>query len=84
MAAPAGNRWQRIEELFYAALELPLADRKLFLEKACGNDSSLREEVQSLLDSSNKTVGFLEQSVLNAARDVDEAADAIVGRQIGG
>ena len=41
--------WQRAGELFAAAVELPLAQRPGFLDRACGGDDELRSEVESLL-----------------------------------
>ncbi len=82
MAAPPGYNWQRVEELFYAALEQSPSDRNSFLERACGNDIGLRKEVDSLLSASDKTLGFIQKPVQEAARNLD--GDAITsGRQIG-
>src|ERR1700733_1811009 len=79
MAAPAGNRWQRIEETFYAALEHAPPDRDAFLDQACGDDLALRNEVQSLLDASDKTLSFLEKPVQQAARNLGETGDRHLG-----
>ena len=43
------NRWQRIEDIFHQAVELSPAQRSAFLDKACGTDRDLRQEVESLL-----------------------------------
>jgi eukaryotic-like serine/threonine-protein kinase len=43
------ERWQQIKALLAAALERAAAERALFLEQACGGDSSLRAEVESLI-----------------------------------
>jgi hypothetical protein len=45
------ERWQRIKDVFQAALERPAAERAAFLGKACGDDSELRREVESLLNA---------------------------------
>src|SRR5262249_32612278 len=42
-------RWQRINELFQAALERDAEGRSEFLETSCNGDSSLRAEIESLL-----------------------------------
>jgi hypothetical protein len=34
--------WPRVEELFHAALERPPAERRAFLDGACGADVELR------------------------------------------
>ncbi|HUO15386.1 MAG TPA: serine/threonine-protein kinase [Verrucomicrobiae bacterium] len=84
MAAPAGNRWQQVEAIFYAALEQSPSERDLYVNQACGGDEALRSEVQSLLDASGKTVGFLKNRVEAAAHTLDEDEKSeIIGRQIG-
>src|SRR4051794_30870325 len=51
------DRWQRVEQLFYAALDEPAERRETFLTRACGSDLELLREVNSLLtahDAGNK------------------------------
>jgi eukaryotic-like serine/threonine-protein kinase len=43
------ERWKRIEELYHSAVEIPDSARDSFLQKACGGDQGLLEEVESLL-----------------------------------
>jgi len=43
------QQWERIKELFGAALELDPAQRTAFLREACGADENLSAEVESLL-----------------------------------
>jgi hypothetical protein len=43
------ERWQRLSELFDAAVEQPAADRAGFLARACADDPVLRGEVEALL-----------------------------------
>ncbi|MGC1371244.1 MAG: serine/threonine-protein kinase [Candidatus Sulfotelmatobacter sp.] len=83
MAATAGNNWQRIEALFYAALDQPMPERPAFLDQACGDDILLRKEVESLLEASEKTSGFLQKSVHEAARSLHPVEEITIGRQIG-
>ncbi len=49
------RHWNRIEELFYAALDLDAEARNQFLDQACGGDAELRREVESLLKSSSQS-----------------------------
>jgi eukaryotic-like serine/threonine-protein kinase len=42
-------RWERLESLFFAALEHPPEARDALLEGACGEDGQLRREVEALL-----------------------------------
>jgi len=84
MATPdAGtDRWRRLEDIFHAALEADLSDRSVLLSRLCGNDAGLRNEVESLLNSADKTLGFLAKPVEDAARAVADAPVAI-GQRIG-
>ena len=43
--------WQKIEELFAEAIELPADRRGAFCDKACGVDAALRDELRTLLRS---------------------------------
>lgn len=43
------ERWRRVEDLYQAALDVPSAGREAFLVEACGEDSSLRVQVEALI-----------------------------------
>ena len=43
------ERWQQIERLCHAALEVEEEQRAAFLEEACEGDATLRREVEHLL-----------------------------------
>ncbi|HLK17392.1 MAG TPA: serine/threonine-protein kinase, partial [Bryobacteraceae bacterium] len=43
------ERWRRIEEVFHAALERPPQERAGYIGAACGTDSDLKREIESLL-----------------------------------
>jgi len=61
------ERWQRLEALFHQALELKSEERSVFLETNCGEDHELRQEVESLLESAEKPMEFLQNRVVEAA-----------------
>ncbi len=73
MASP--EQWQRIEELFHAALELPPEARTGFLRQACGPDVKLFEEVEALLQSSEKPLDFVPEAVYRLARKMTSHGD---------
>ena len=50
----AGERWETIQALFLEALNLPGDQRDAFLREACGQDASLRAEVDGLLSSEER------------------------------
>ena len=43
------ERWDRVKRIVQGALEVPEAERSGFLDQACGSDTALRAEVESLL-----------------------------------
>jgi len=44
------ERWQRIDQLYHDALKHKTAERLAFVREICGDDKSLRQEVESLLE----------------------------------
>ena len=52
------GQWEKVKELFDAALERGPAERTEFLSHACGSDTSLREEVESLLAAYDRSDGL--------------------------
>ncbi len=60
------NHWRQVENLFHQAKQCAESDRAAFLDRACGDDAELRQEVESLLaqrtsDSSLWRLGALEE-----------------------
>lgn len=64
------DRWQKIDELFEAALERPPQDRAAFLEKACGSDQQLRREVEKLLKIDEQATAFIQSNVFEVAAKI--------------
>jgi non-specific serine/threonine protein kinase/serine/threonine-protein kinase len=56
------ERWERVTQIFDAALALPAAARDTFLAQACAGDPALESEVRSLLVHHAESEGFLESS----------------------
>ena len=52
------DRWNRIEELFHSAIELPSSQRSQYLARACGDDAELLLEIESLLANDNATTAL--------------------------
>jgi serine/threonine protein kinase/Tfp pilus assembly protein PilF len=44
------DRWQMLKVIFAAASELPVGERDAYVQGACGGDSALRAEIESLLE----------------------------------
>jgi Tol biopolymer transport system component len=58
------EHWERIKELFGAALERPPKERYAFLVQACGEDYALRDEVLRLLAEENRPDSLLDKPVV--------------------
>jgi eukaryotic-like serine/threonine-protein kinase len=59
------ERYQRIDTIFQAALELDPERRSAFLEQACAGDSTLRYQVESLLTSDRVGLSFIDAAALD-------------------
>ncbi len=56
-------RWQRVEQIFDAAAELPEPERAALLDRTCAGDADLRREVESLLAHDLADDHFIEAAV---------------------
>src|SRR5262245_37944871 len=80
-----GDRWNRIEQIFHAALERPLAERDAYIANACGDDNSLLSEIESLLANDGNGGGTtLDSLVANDLKDLARTSgQSDSGLQIG-
>jgi eukaryotic-like serine/threonine-protein kinase len=62
------ERWARVRELICEALDRHPSERAKYLENACGNDSELRSQVESLMAVSESSGGMLPSSMIPARR----------------
>jgi predicted ATPase/serine/threonine protein kinase len=76
-----GELYERIGQLFHAALELPREQRAAFLTGACGGDQALRSEVESLLAAHDAAGDFVAGPGTNVAAWLtrDDDLEAITG-----
>ncbi len=61
------ERARRLEQLYHSALEHDAAQRAAYLEIACGADSSLRQELESLLAHEQAAEKFIEAPAMEVA-----------------
>ncbi|MBN2243133.1 MAG: serine/threonine protein kinase [Acidobacteria bacterium] len=78
------ERWRRLKEIFEEAAEADESGRADFLEKACGEDTDLKNEIAALLKH-HKSDGFLENPASRAFPDLlDSVVDGISpGKRLG-
>lgn len=85
------EHWQKVEEIFEQAVELPNTEREKFLAEKCEGDDELRREVEDLLDADKNAQDFIEAPVLseNTLSQLlpdtieDSVAPNSIGRRIG-
>ncbi len=77
--------WEQIKRLFDAAVAEEPANRPAFLTKECRGDSSLQQQVESLLASHQQIGDFLQLPPLEAASDDthESAQEPCIDRLIG-
>src|ERR1043166_4749826 len=61
------DRWQQINELFMAVVELEPDERTAFLDKSCSGDQMLRMEIESLLASDSRGCSLIEKPAVEVA-----------------
>jgi serine/threonine protein kinase len=79
------DSWKRIKEIFHSAQELAPAERADFLEEACGDDPSIREEVEALLTADAGNEDFLSAPAYEFAASIltGEENEFSSGQKIG-
>ena len=79
------DEWQRINDLFHAALEREPDERAAFLAHACAGDEGLRLEVESLTASHEPSDSFIDSLVPDLAAGLlaEGQAKLVVGQSIG-
>ena len=87
-ASMNGERWQRVEELFHQAADLPPSERSPFLDHACAGDADLKDEVDSLLghDATLETDDLevaVERTLVQLPGGGDGVSGDLVGKRLG-
>lgn len=77
------KRWGKIKEVYDRALDLSREEREGFLLEACGDDTDLRREVESLLAAHEDAGTFLQAPAVEvAAREIvaDEFISTVIAK----
>src|SRR5262245_28693013 len=79
------DRWRQVDQLFQAALERAPEDRSVFINTACGNDDSLRREVEKLLAADGEAESLIEAPAYAVAAPliVGDSTQSLLGKTIG-
>jgi serine/threonine protein kinase len=76
------RRTRAIQELFNRIIDLPASERNTMLDIACGSDTSLKAEVQSLIAALDRAGEFLSNPTITPA-DAGVVEQFSIGAQIG-
>src|SRR5687767_7241416 len=79
------EKWQKVREIFDAALRQKDEERTAFLASVCDGDNDLRRAVESLLSSFNAADEFLEQPAIGqvASIVINDGPSLIRGQKVG-
>lgn len=79
------DRWQRIKEIFHAALDHSPAERSAFLIEVCGNDAAMREKVEALITADAGNEDFLIETAYEFAEGMlaHEPREFSAGQEVG-
>jgi serine/threonine protein kinase len=77
------HEWEKVKEVFTAALELPAAMRATFLAESYGDDPALRSEVESLLAAHEEPQNLLEQHSIDLATQLQTDDHKYLGKRFG-
>jgi len=86
------DRWQNLERLYHAALQRNEGQVHSFLDEACGQDQSLRVELESLLKYGQRPAKFFDKPAFEVvaetlaediSADEENTTDKLIGARVG-
>jgi len=78
------HNWNKLEELYFAVIELGESERTAFLDKACANNPTLRLEIEGMLNADADSMALaLENRVLNGDNIPGIDPEKAIGTRIG-
>lgn len=73
------ERWKQVKDILSLALKRPSEQRAAVLNEACGDNASLRHEIEELLECQHEMGSFLEEPLFG---EVDAPSDEGVPREL--
>lgn len=77
------HKFIKARRFFDEAINLDASKREIFLNDKCGNDSELKKEMLSLIQSLENTKDFLEEPLTILEQNKNSFTDPYIGKQIG-
>ena len=78
----SADDWRRVRAIFEGAIAVAVSDRGEYLTRACGDDDSIRRQVEGLLASHDRGRGFLERPAAELLAD-EFAGSSLEGQRLG-
>jgi serine/threonine protein kinase/tetratricopeptide (TPR) repeat protein len=76
--------WERIKEIVHQCIDMPEADRAVFIEAQCGNDALMKSQVEDLLKNTTLAGFILDEPLVAQRPDLAMNAHApLIGSQVG-
>jgi hypothetical protein len=84
MNQPVMDRWMAVKRIHQSALDKDPSERAAFVDESCGDDETLRREVQSLLTYATVAESFLERPAVDIATapSSESHETTLVGRTV--
>jgi eukaryotic-like serine/threonine-protein kinase len=76
-------RWQRIQNIFHGAADLPRSEQPAFLKNACGADAELIAEVRAMLEEDGNRQSLLDASIADVARKTLVIPESVISKEFG-
>ncbi len=76
-AMPA-ERWERVQQIFAAAIDCDAGTLDAMLDRECGGDADVRRQVESLLEAHN-SAGMVDRLFAGLAPMISEARSSMLG-----
>src|SRR5213593_3882848 len=80
------EHWQKLDELFHAALVREPGVRAAYIAEACAGNAELRQELESLLAHHEQAKSFIESPAYAVTAETildDELLPPLIGRKFG-
>lgn len=78
----SSERWQDVKTILYPALNMTADERSSFLDEKCGDDSALRQEIESLIAAYKGATEQFESPAVEKLASHERGED-LIGRSIG-
>jgi serine/threonine-protein kinase len=78
-----GDRWERLQTLFHAAVDRPRVEWRPFLEAEADGDTALADRVMDMLIADERAQSVLDRESVNLANELFDESGSAVGRRIG-